>query len=418
MGRTLFYISVITAAFALGAFSVLGVDALRQQGNLAAPIITERVVPANQQQDTATASQPLITPADINIKAAPTSFAPAVKLAAPAVVTIYTSRADNQRGNSPFFSQPFNDPFFEEFFGDAFGPPNNERSNPDSSRQLRSLGSGVVIDESGLIVSNHHVTSYADSIFVNLPDGTYTRAEIVGGDPETDLVLLRAEETDNYSQWPVIPIGDDELIEVGDWVLAIGNPFSVGQTVTQGIVSAVGRSNVGVTTYENFIQTDAAINPGNSGGALINVQGELLGINTAIFSRSGGSHGIGFAIPVSTVLKVVDQLRYGGQVSRGWMGVYLRDAYPSQDQLDILGKQRNIFIAGVYEGGPADDAGVLSGDQVLSIDEEEFEDSKELSAYVAEQAPGNSIILKVQRGEEEVELVINLGTRPPPSSRQ
>lgn len=411
MLKALFYLFAITCAFALGAFSVLGVDALRQQGSgtgssqaLEFPAVTSNKDEVSS--DLAKIAPPAPSP---DITYAPNSFASAVKLAAPAVVTIYTSRVERESNPSPFFSLPFDDPFFEDFFG-----PNTR--DPADSKTLRSLGSGVVVDETGLIVTNHHVTSYADYIFVNLPDGRYSRASIVGGDPETDLVLLQAEDTD-FEAWPVITFGDDLNIEVGDWVLAIGNPFSVGQTVTQGIISAVGRSNVGVTTYENFIQTDAAINPGNSGGALVNAKGELLGINTAIFSRSGGSHGIGFAIPVTTVLKIIEQIRTSGQVSRGWMGLYLRDVYPNEDELNVLSDQRNVFVAGVYENGPADEAGVLSGDQIISIDGEVFVDSQSLSVYIADQAPGDAIILNIKRGTEELDLLLSLGTRPPQNSR-
>lgn len=409
MLRILFYLFAITSAFALGAFSVLGVDALRQQNTLVELPSVANALDTNDTNKIDSTQIQRIAPV-ITITDAPASFSSAVKLASPAVVTIYTSRIEREQSPSSFFSLPFDDPSFGDFFG-----PNIR--DPEDSKTLRSLGSGVVIDEGGLIVTNHHVTSYADYIFVNLPNGRYSRANIVGGDPETDLVLLQAEET-GFGGWPVITFGDDADIEVGDWVLAIGNPYSVGQTVTQGIVSALGRSGVGVATYENFIQTDAAINPGNSGGALINVKGELLGINTAIFSRSGGSHGIGFAIPVTTVLKVIEQLRTSGEVNRGWMGLYLRDIYPTdEDDLNILNDRRNIYVAGVFENGPADQAGLLSGDRIVSIDGQVFDDSRSLSLYVADQVPSDSIVLDIKRGEEELNLVLVLGTRPPQNSR-
>lgn len=421
MKNTLFYLLAITCAFILGAFSVLGVDALRQQGASGTSSITQ-VIPTpglgsldGSGEDSAESASAFSRQQPITATDIPTSFAEAVNLAAPAVVTIYTSRIERHSNPSPFFSLPFNNPFGNNnnpfgdnpFFEDFFGP--NTR-DPEDSSTLHSLGSGVIIDESGLIVTNHHVTSYADSIFIALPSGRYSKASIVGGDPETDLVLLQAEDS---AEWPVISFGDDSDIQVGDWVLAIGNPYSVGQTVTQGIISALGRDNVGVTTYENFIQTDAAINPGNSGGALIDVEGKLLGINTAIFSRSGGSLGIGFAIPVSTVLKVIGQIKSDGKVSRGWMGLYLRDVYPETAEAKAPFNDTDIFVAGVYEGSPADQSGMLSGDQIISVDGISFKNSRVLSNYVADQIPATDILLDVRRGEESLSVIIKLGTRPP-----
>ena len=236
MKNTLFYLLAITCAFVLGAFSVLGVDALRQQGASGASSITQ-VIPTpglgsldGSGEDAAESASAFPQQQPITATDIPTSFAEAVNLAAPAVVTIYTSRIERRSNPSPFFSLPFDNPFFDDFFG-----PNAR--DPEDSNTLHSLGSGVIVDESGLIVTNHHVTSYADSIFIALPSGRYSKASIVGGDPETDLVLLQAED---LAEWPVISFGDDSDIQVGDWVLAIGNPYSVGQTVTQGIISALG----------------------------------------------------------------------------------------------------------------------------------------------------------------------------------
>ena len=359
MNKSLYYIVTIVAAFILGVFSVLWVDTLREKGGFTNPLLRVPPPPAAQddQQNYRNRQGQNQNRRNANIAGTPPSFVQAVNRAAPAVVNIYTSRAQRQQRNTPFFGFPFNNPFLEEFFGRQQQPEQQEEL-------LRSLGSGVIVDAEGIIVTNNHVISNADDILVAFPDGRTAEAETVGVDPETDLAVLKVT-LDNLV---ALNFGRDEDISVGDWVLAIGNPYGVGQTVTQGIISAVERTGVGIATYENFIQTDAAINPGNSGGALINTQGELWGINTAIFSRSGGSQGIGFAIPINTVLDVIEQLTTAGEVRRGWMGLYLRDVLPEGQNPITNSENVRVFIAGVYGDSPAARAGLQEGDEILNID--------------------------------------------------
>ena len=400
------YILAITGSFILGAFSVLLVDDIRQNAVEEYPssAVTEK------EGDSPRIAAPQVSGRS-PLDTAPFSFVEAVKLAAPAVVNIYTSRVERRLTRSPFFEFPFNNPFSEDFFDRNF------RRDPGQQEEVtRSLGSGVIVDSGGYIVTNNHVIAYADDVVISFPDGRTSEATLIGGDPETDLAVLRV----NLVDLPAIPLGNDEEAQVGDWVLAIGNPYSVGQTVTQGIISALGRSGVGISTYENFIQTDAAINPGNSGGALINTKGELWGINTAIFSRSGGSHGIGFAIPVNTVIDVVEQLRSDGQVRRGWMGVYLRDIIsPEQENSPRNPEEESyrIYIAGVWNGGPADNAGLINGDEVISVDGQVFKDSRALGNYIASRDPGSAVKVTYRRDEETNSLSVTLSLRPKTSSQ-
>lgn len=388
MMKRLFYPFIFTCFFVAGAASVLIVDSLRtdnqpvyQPAPQPAPAKPEIVRPEQAPSQTITRIETI------------GSFAKAVEIAAPAVVNIFTSRVV-RRDES--FSPFFNNPFFEDFF--------NRIPQIPQERVQRSLGSGVIIESDGLIITNNHVIADADDILIALRDGREEKAEVVGRDPETDLAVLRISLTN----LPTIDTGYIEDINVGDPVLAIGNPYGVGQTVTQGIISALGRSGVGITTFENFIQTDAAINPGNSGGALINTAGELWGINTAIFSRSGGSQGIGFAIPIDLVLRVVEDIRAGGTVQRGWMGVNLRQSTPGSDL-------KGIFISGVYRGSPADQSGLVAGDQVISLDGIEFDEISELVNYVASKAPGETISISVQRGSNIIDISLILGARPLPN---
>lgn len=410
MKNVLFYVLAISCAFILGAFSVLSVDSIRQNGQLANPL-AKIYTPNNRGNDATDSSdnraeQRNSSPRrEIVVASTSPSFVEAARIAAPAVVNVYTSRVEWVPNSSPFFGFPFDNPFFEEFLRP------NDRRFEEEEQTLRGLGSGVVIDEDGYIVTNNHVIVNADNIFIAFSDGRIGMATIIGVDPETDIAVLKIE-MDNL---PSIEFGKDEDIVVGAWVLAIGNPYAVGQTVTQGIISAIGRKDVGVATYENFIQTDAAINPGNSGGALINTKGELWGINTGIFSRSGGSQGIGFAIPVNTVLDVVEQLKTDGKVTRGWMGVYLRDIAPTDDQGKFLppGKEEyRIHIAGIYQDGPADNAKLMNGDEIISIDGETFISSRQLADYLAAQQPGNDILVQYMRGDSIAEAVVTLQQRP------
>lgn len=288
------------------------------------------------------------------------SFAPVVKRVAPAVVNVYATRAVRQQGLSPMFD----DPMFKRFFGD--GPLGMPRERMESS-----LGSGVIIDRSGLIVTNHHVIKDATDVKIAMADRREFEAEIVLKDDRTDLAILRIREKGDY---PFAEFGDSDRVEVGDIVLAIGNPFGVGQTVTQGIVSALARTQVGVTDFRFFIQTDAAINPGNSGGALVDVNGRLVGVPTAIFSRSGGSIGIGFAIPVTMVRFVAEQAKTGGVVRRPWFGGTLQNV--TADMVEALGLKRpqGALVAGIAANGPAARAGLKVGDLIVAVDGVEIDD--------------------------------------------
>jgi len=328
------------------------------------------------------------------------SFHDAVVRATPSVVNIFTSKEVRAQRN-PLL----NDPLFRRFFGDPFG---------DDVQRAASLGSGVIVSPTGYILTNHHVVEAADEIEVALSDGKKLLAKVVGNDPETDLAVLRVDA----EQLPAIRFGQSDGLRVGDAVLAIGNPFGVGQTVTSGIVSALGRSGLHINTFENFIQTDAAINPGNSGGALVDAHGNLVGINTAIYSRSGGSMGIGFAIPVSTAKMVLDQIVKSGTVTRGWIGVEVQEITPAVAESFRLGDARGTIIAGVLRGGPADRAGVKPGDLLTAINGAPVSDPQGMLNLVAALAPGSSAKMQVQRQAQKLELTVTVGRRPKPQPRE
>jgi Do/DeqQ family serine protease len=293
---------------------------------------------------------------------------------------------------------------FRRFFGDQLG---------QDPQRASSLGSGVIVSTAGYIVTNFHVVEAADEIEVALADGTQLPAKVVGADPETDLAVLRV----NAERLQAIAFGQSEQLRVGDPVFAIGNPFGVGQTVTSGIVSALGRSGLHINTFENFIQTDAAINPGNSGGALIDAQGNLVGINTAIYSRSGGSMGIGFAIPVSTARMVLDQIVKSGEVTRGWIGVEVQEITPALTESFKLGDTRGAIIAGVLRGGPADRAGVKPGDILTAIDQAPVTNPQSMLNVVAALQPGSSAKMTLRRKAQTLELAVTVGQRPKPQPR-
>jgi serine protease DegQ len=324
------------------------------------------------------------------------SYSDAVTKATPSVVNIFTSK-EVRAQRHPFL----NDPLFRRFFGEQFGEP-PERSS--------SLGSGVIVSSSGYILTNSHVVEAADEIEVLLADGRKLLAKQVGSDAESDLAVLRVES----DQLPAITFGSSETLRVGDIVLAIGNPFGVGQTVTSGIVSALGRNQLGINTFENFIQTDAAINPGNSGGALVDSNGNLIGINTAIYSRSGGSMGIGFAIPVSTARQVMESIIKTGSMTRGWIGVEVQEISPALADSFKLKDTRGAIIAGVLKNGPADKAGVKPGDVLLGIEDKVVTDPQGMLTLVAGLQPGNTARLKLRRAQEEVEVKVVVGKRPKP----
>lgn len=339
-------------------------------------------------QDTVTA--PVATPA-----ASPGSYANAAQAALPSVVHIFTSK-EIRTQRSPFLD----DPIFRHFFGDRLG-----------QRQQRTsgLGSGVIASGDGYILTNNHVIETADEIEVALNDGRKFPARLVGRDPETDLAVLQIS-TD--TPLPAITFADETSLAVGDVVLAIGNPFGVGQTVTMGIISALQRSHLGISTFENFIQTDAAINPGNSGGALINSSGALIGINAAIYSRSGGSLGIGFAIPMSFARDVMEQIIRTGRVTRGWIGVEIQDLTPELAQSLGLDTTRGVQISGVMRGGPADKGGIQLGDVVSDIEGKPIDDAQRLLEVVAALAPGKTADFTIQRGARRITLAVKIGRRP------
>ena len=329
------------------------------------------------------------------LRSGPVSYAEAVEVAAPAVVNIHTRKTVVQQSN-PLFS----DPFFRRFFGDAFSQPRE--------REEKSLGSGVIVNANGYILTNNHVIEGADAIQVTLRDGRTIEAVLVGSDPEADLAVLKVEQ----EQLPTITIGNADALRVGDVVLAIGNPFGVGQTVTLGIVSATGRSSLGINTFENFIQTDAAINPGNSGGALITARGELVGINTAIFSRSGGSQGIGFAIPMSLAKHSMSQIVEKGYVSRGWLGVEIQELTPQLAEPFGLKEAKGIIIAGVLREGPADKGGLKPGDIITQINGRDIANARDALNTISQSAPGEAIRVQGEREGKALELNIEVGERP------
>ncbi|MGO1121170.1 DegQ family serine endoprotease [Rhodovibrionaceae bacterium A322] len=330
------------------------------------------------------------------------SYAPVVREVAPAVVNIYTSRTVEQRSLPGLLS----DPFFKKFFGERFGGTPGKKQ-----KEQNSLGSGVIVSEDGLIVTNHHVIKGADEIHIALSDRREFDADLVLTDERTDLAILQIRDLGD-KKLPKLKYHDSDDIEVGDLVLAIGNPFGVGQTVTGGIISALARTQVGVADYSFFIQTDAAINPGNSGGALVTMDGQLVGINTAIFSQSGGSIGIGFAIPSNMVRSVVDSAMNGGEIMRPWVGVTGQNL--TRDLAEGFGLEApgGVLINDVYATSPADKAGLESGDVILAIDGREVLDAQSLRFRVATRRPEGSATLSVWRKGKSLELVMPLERAP------
>ena len=327
------------------------------------------------------------------------SYSDAVRKAVPSVVNIFTSK-EIKTPRHPFL----NDPLFRQFFGDRL---------EEDSQRATSLGSGVIVSPKGYILTNHHVVEAADEIEVALADGRKLKAKAVGSDLETDIAVLQVEG----GSVPAITFGDADALRVGDVVLAIGNPFGVGQTVTMGIVSALGRNQLGINTFENFIQTDAAINPGNSGGALIDTAGNLVGINTAIYSRSGGSLGIGFAIPASSAKQVMEQIIQTGGVTRGWIGVEAREITPEMGESFRLGATTGVLIEGVLRGGPAERAGLKPGDVLVAIEGKPVKDPNSMLNLVAALVPGKPASIRLRRDNKDVELQVAVGKRPTPRRR-
>ena len=325
----------------------------------------------------------------------PVSYADAVQRAAPAVVNVHTAKVITRKVH-PLLD----DPVFQHFFGNRIG---------QSRREIQtSLGSGVLISKQGYVLTNNHVIDGADEIQVLLADGRSMQATVVGADADTDIAVLHIK-ADNL---PAIVIGNSKRLRVGDVALAIGNPFGVGQTVTFGIISATGRDHLGINAFEEFIQTDAAINPGNSGGALINATGELIGINSAIYSRSGGSQGIGFAIPINLAKGVMTQIIEQGHVVRGWLGIEAQDLTPQLAESFKLDSVHGVLISGVLREGPADKAGLLPGDVVNSINGRDVIDCSAAMKVISEQTPDTVIVLGGVRESKPFYLKVRVQQRP------
>ncbi len=347
------------------------------------------------QLDRKTSAVALVETSVASIKEVPAgSFRLAAQRSSAAVVSINTSK--NTRPH-PLA----NDPWFKFFFGEQ------------SDQTQVGLGSGVIVSPHGYILTNNHVVENADEIEVILNDSRHIAAKVMGTDPDSDLAVLKIE----MDRLPVMVLGNSDNLQVGDLVLAIGNPFGVGQTVTSGIVSALGRNHLGINTFENFIQTDAAINPGNSGGALVDINGNLMGINTAIYSRSGGNMGIGFAIPVSTAKMVLEGIVKDGLITRGWIGVEPNELTPELAQTFGVTVQSGVIITGVLQNGPAALAGIRPGDVMTSVAGQPVGSVTEMLSRVASLKPGHAAIFEVQRARETVQLPVMVGKRPRPQRR-
>ncbi len=328
-------------------------------------------------------------------------FSHAAQKVMPSVVNIFTTSEVKQPAH-PFMD----DPRFRFFFGDEF-----EEGVP---QQSSSLGSGVIVSNDGYILTNHHVVESADQIEVAFADGHKAKGHIIGTDPETDLAVIKIEAGNNL---PAITFTSADAAHVGDIVLAVGNPFGVGQTVTMGIISALKRNHLGLNTFENFIQTDAAINPGNSGGALVDVEGDLLGINSAIYSPNGGSLGIGFAIPVSTAKKVMEQIIQNGSVTRGWIGVAVQDMTPELAESFKLNDMQGVLISEIVRGSPADKAGIRPGDILTGIGDNAKIDTTSMLEIISALTPGKTVALRLLRNQGEVVIQVKVGRRPKPKAQ-
>ncbi|MBD3380650.1 MAG: Do family serine endopeptidase [candidate division Zixibacteria bacterium] len=362
-------------------------------------LMTANMATAETAQVTPSDQRPVSTLADIN-----QAFIDIAEEVRPTVVMVSTERIVTMPQGHPFM--PFGD---DEFFDFFFGPDRRQRQQPEREFRQYGLGSGVIVDEQGHILTNNHVIENADTIFVRTDDGTRYTAEVIGADPQTDVAVIKIE-ADNLK---FIQIGNSDDLRVGEFVLAVGSPMSqnLASTVTQGIVSAVGRSNVGLANYENFIQTDAAINMGNSGGPLVNLNGELIGLNTAILSRSGGFQGIGFAVPSNMAMRIMNSLLTEGRVVRGWLGVSIQDITQNLAEAMNLERTTGALIGDVLEDSPADKAGFESGDVIISMDNIEIRNSSHLRNQVAATLPDTKVTFEVIRGGRTVQIDAVLGER-------
>ncbi|MBF0518481.1 MAG: DegQ family serine endoprotease [Nitrospirae bacterium] len=320
--------------------------------------------------------------------------------AKPSVVNISITKKVSVQNS---FGNFFDDPMFKRFFGDE-----SPHSHPNKKFESKALGSGVIVREDGYILTNSHVVRDVDEIMVKLSDKTEYKGKVIGTDPKTDLAVIKIEA----KNLPILKMADSEKLRVGDVVLAIGNPYGLSQTVTMGIVSAVGRSDVGIADYEDFIQIDAAINPGNSGGALVNSHAELVGVNTAIFSTTGGYQGIGFAIPSNMVKSVMESLMKNGKVVRGWLGVNIQPLTPELAKSFGTKAQKGVLVADVMDGGPADKAGLKRGDVIIFFEGKDAESTRELRNMVAATKPGTSVSLVVVRDNKEMTIKLTIGELP------
>ncbi|NOG47698.1 MAG: Do family serine endopeptidase [Calditrichaeota bacterium] len=366
------------------------------QAEESAPSINNEI--NNQEGEKNPVDQPLLTLRDFN-----KAYINIAKKVNPAVVTVFTEKIHKVRNvGSPFFNSPF-DPFFKDFFGRQFQP----KTPQEKEYRQQGLGSGVIVDNNGYILTNNHVIEGADTIYVRLMDLREIPVKVIGADPKTDIAVLKVDEENlTYTK-----LGDSNKLEVGEWVLAIGSPMSpdLAHTVTNGIVSAKGRSNVGLADYEDFIQTDAAINPGNSGGALINLDGELVGINTAIATRSGGYQGIGFAVPINMAKNVMKSLIKHGTVVRGWLGIYIQDVNETMATAMDLPNSKGTLVSDVSEDGPAEEAGIKPGDVILKLNETLIDNTAQLRNLIAAMTPETDVVLLILRDGEEKKVKVSLG---------
>lgn len=337
------------------------------------------------------------------------AFATVAEAVKPSVVSISSVRVlkggEMHQGQDPFFE---NDPFWRYFFGDRFSPFDKQGKQKDRSFKQEGLGSGVIVDPRGYILTNNHVVGNADEINVTLCDKRTFEAEIVGADPETDLAVIKVKG----KNLPTAILGNSDEIQVGNWVLAVGNPFGLKYSVTSGIVSALGRTDVRVTEYENFIQTDAAINPGNSGGPLVNLDGAVIGINTAIVSRTGGYQGIGFAIPINMARGIMEDIIEGGKVVRGWLGVMIQNLTEELAETFDLLTLDGALVTQILDGTPAEKAGLKRGDVIVEIDGQEIRDTTELRSRIATKSPGDDVDITVIRKGREETIEVKIGERP------
>ncbi|MFN2354200.1 MAG: DegQ family serine endoprotease [Desulfopila sp.] len=334
------------------------------------------------------------------------AFTSVVKKATPAVVHVRVEKTVGAKNYNFQGEEFFNNPFFKRFFGPEF---RRQMPQQPQKRKQRGQGSGFIISQDGYILTNNHVVADADSITVTLSDNTRKEAELIGSDPQSDVALIKI---DNGNDLPVLPLGDSDALDVGEWVIAIGNPFGLNQTVTVGVVSAKGRSRVGINEYENFIQTDAAINPGNSGGPMLNINGEVVGINSALFSRTGGYMGIGFAIPINMVKTINDQLKKHGEVVRGWLGVAIQDVDEDLATSFNLEKAHGILVSEVQKDSPADEAGLKQGDIIVELNGIKMQDVNDLRNRIALIIPDAEAELTVIRNGREKTIDVTIGEQP------